>query len=165
MDHRRETAHDDGRHPRQGDRRQGIHAVVRALATHLVSGEPHVRLEGVFEAGLARALGADWLRTVRQGAAAGRLPAARTARIRANGPAAGQDVCFELALPGRHLDAWDEQLLETAAHLLTLALAADRQPVPRTVAAKSGAARRSPPVRAAATPPSRGRSAAHARGR
>ncbi len=139
MEHRRETAHDDGRHPRQGDRRQGIHAVVRALATHLVSGEPHVRLEGVLEAGLARALGADWLRTVRQGAAAGRLPAARTARIRANGPTAGQDVCFELALPGRHLDAWDEQLLETAAHLLTLALAADRQPVPRAAAAKSGA--------------------------
>jgi hypothetical protein len=74
MDHRRATADDGERHPRQGDRRQGLHSVVRALATHLVSGEPQVRLEGVLEAGLARALGADWLRAVRQGAAAGRLP-------------------------------------------------------------------------------------------
>ena len=35
------------RNARQVDRRQGLHAIVRALATHLVAGEPHVRLEGV----------------------------------------------------------------------------------------------------------------------
>jgi two-component system, NtrC family, response regulator HydG len=138
MDHRRDAADAGGRHPRQGDRRQGIHAVVRALATHLVSGEPHVRLEGVLEAGLARALGADWLRAVRTDAASSRLSAPRAARVRATGPLPEQDVLFELALPGRHLDAWDEQLLETAAHLLTLALAADRQPVARAVAPRSG---------------------------
>lgn len=138
MDQRSTSVDEGDRHSRQGDRRQGLHSVVRALATHLVSGEPQVRLEGVLEAGLARALGADWLRAVRHGAAAGRLPAPRTARVRAGGPAAGQEVFFELALPDRHLDAWDEQMLETAAHLLTLALAADRQPVVRQAPARSG---------------------------
>ena len=140
MEHRREPADAGRQHPRQGDRRQGIHSVVRALATHLVSGEPHVRLEGVLEAGLARALGADWLRTVRQGGAPPRVPAPRTARVRSHGPTAGHEVLFELALPERRLDAWDEQLLETAAHLLTLALAADRQPVARTAPPSSSGA-------------------------
>ncbi|MBP7778981.1 MAG: sigma 54-interacting transcriptional regulator [Acidobacteria bacterium] len=125
-------------HVRRGDRRQGLHTIVRALATHLVSGEPQVRLEGVLEAGLARALGADWLRAVPRAGTATRLPAARAARVRTNGPVAGQDVFFELALPVRRLDAWDEQLLETAAHLLTLALAADRQPVARVTPLRSG---------------------------
>jgi len=141
MDHRREPADTGRRHPRQGDRRQGIHAVVRALATHLVSGEPHVKLEGVLEAGVARALGADWLRAVRPGAHPPQGEATRTARVRSHGPTSGHEVLFELALPERRLDAWDEQLLETAAHLLTLALAADRQPVARAaLPTRSGAA-------------------------
>jgi len=116
---------------RHGDRRQGLHTVVRALAAHLVAGEPHVRLEGVLEARLAQALGASWLRTVRTGAARSLVTGA--SQVRANGPAPGQDVCFEMAMPGRRLDAWDQQLLETAAHLLTLARAADHQVVPRAV--------------------------------
>jgi transcriptional regulator with PAS, ATPase and Fis domain len=107
------------------ERRHGLHGLVRALATHLVNGEPHVRLEGVLEAGLARALGVSWIRAVRtagsdaRSAVAGRRPA--------EAAAPGQDVRFELALQNRELDPWDRQLLDTAAHLLTLALAADRQ--------------------------------------
>lgn len=135
----REAVDDGGRHERQGDRRQGLHGLVRALATHLVSGAPHVRLEGVLEAGLARALGAAWLRSVRASRPAEPLSSPSAARLRTPGPGPGHDVLFELALPTRRLDAWDEQLLETAAHLLTLALAADRQSVPRLPPPRVGA--------------------------
>jgi transcriptional regulator with PAS, ATPase and Fis domain len=125
---------------RQRDRRQGLHALVRMLATHLVAGEPQVRLEGVLEAGLARAIGAAWLRTVRptDQRRAGPL---RASRVPTTGPSPEHDVMFEMAVLDRQLDPWDEQLLETAAHLLTLALAADRQHVPRaSVRASTGAA-------------------------
>ncbi|MEZ5294539.1 MAG: sigma 54-interacting transcriptional regulator [Vicinamibacterales bacterium] len=128
-------ARDEGR---GRDRRDGLHALVRALATHLVSGEPRVRLDGVLESGLARALGAAWLRTVHHDQQ-GRPPSPRGARVLSAGPAPGQHVLFELALLDRRLDAWDEQLLETAAHLLTLAQAADRQFVPRASASRGGA--------------------------
>ncbi len=139
MDHRPETPADwNERRPRRGDRREGIHTLVRALATHLVSGEPQVRLEGVLEAGLARALGAEWLRSVPSGTAASRLQGSREASIRTSGAGGGPDVFFELALPDRRLDAWDEQLLETAAHLLTLAQAAERIPIARAAPARSG---------------------------
>ena len=127
-----------GRPARQADRRQGVHALVRALATHLVAGEPHVRLEGVLEAGLARALGADWLRAVRA-EAGGSAAATAGARVRSPGPTSAHDIFFELGLGGRALDRWDEQLLETAAHLLTLAMAADRQLVSRAAPARAAA--------------------------
>ena len=129
---------DEERNARQVDRRQGLHALVRSLATHLVSGEPHVRLEGILEAGLARALGAHWLRAVRP-----ETPGAARQRgadcVRSSGPTAAHDICFELAIDGRTLDPWDQQLLDTAAHLLTLALAADRQLVPRAAPVRAGA--------------------------
>ena len=126
------------RSARQADRRQGLHAIVRALATHLVAGEPHVRLEGVLEAGLARALGAHWLRALRP-EAPGQARQGGANRVRSTGPTAAHDICFELAIDGRPLDPWDQQLLDSAAHLLTLALAADRHFVPRAAPARPGA--------------------------
>jgi transcriptional regulator with PAS, ATPase and Fis domain len=113
---------------RQMDRRHGLHGLVKALATHLVAGEPQVRLEGVLEAGLARALGVPWIRTVR-GSEPLRRPASG-AHTHAGPGGPGEDVRFELAVQQRELDPWDRQLLDTAAHLLTLALAADRQWTP-----------------------------------
>ncbi len=134
----RQRADDTARSARQPDRRQGLHGIVRALATHLVSGEPHVRLAGVLESGLARALGADWLRAVQA-----ELPSTerggRGARVRSSGPTSAHDIYFELGLDGRPLDLWDQQMLDTAAHLLTLALAADRQLVPRSAAPRTSA--------------------------
>jgi transcriptional regulator with PAS, ATPase and Fis domain len=134
----REHVGSSGRPVRQRDRRDGLHALVRALATHLVAGEPHVRLEGVLESGLARALGADWLRAVRAESTT-RASVAPAARVRSSGPTSAHDIFFELGLGGRQLDPWDEQLLETGAHLLTLALAADRQFVPRAAPARGAA--------------------------
>ena len=42
-----------------GDRRQGVHALIRSLAEHVVSGNPEMRLHTVLEARLARLLGAS----------------------------------------------------------------------------------------------------------
>lgn len=112
---------------RQFDRRHGLHGLVRSLSTQLLTGAPEVRLEGVLEAGLARALGAAWIRAVRPGRPPQRAHSANVLRFDLS---PGQNVLFELSLHDRQLDSWDQQLLETAAHLLTLALAADRRVLP-----------------------------------
>ncbi len=128
-------AADRGMGSRMEDRRQGINEAVRALAAQVAAGAPTTRVLGVFEERLAVALGADWVRTVRAGglAAGGSLPARRPDGGALPG---GRDILFEVGLTGRTLDAWDQQLLETAAHVLGLALAADpptagRQAEPR----------------------------------
>ncbi|HUU36351.1 MAG TPA: sigma-54 dependent transcriptional regulator [Vicinamibacterales bacterium] len=107
---------------RTEDRRQGINEVVRALAAQVAAGAHMTRLLGVFEERLAVALGADWVRTVRAAGAAAR-PAGRPPGVAS--VAGGRDVLFEVGLTGRTLDAWDRQLLETAAHVLGLAFAFD----------------------------------------
>ena len=114
---------------RAEDRRHGINEVARALARHVASGEPPARLLPVFEGQLAAALGADWVRAVRSAGGVRALrPSSPLAATSAVGPE--HDVLFEVGLTGRTLDAWDAQLLETAAHLLALALAAHGRPRP-----------------------------------
>lgn len=107
---------------RMEDRRQGINEVVRALATHVSAGAPMTRLVGVLEERLARAIGADWVRTVRPG---GTLTTPGAARRGGGDIAGGREILFEVGLTGRTLDAWDRQLLETAAHVLALACPVD----------------------------------------
>ncbi len=117
-------AADRGTGSRMEDRRQGINDVVRALATQVAGGAPMIRLLGVFEERLALALGADWVRTVRsRGIASGTVPTGR--RVDERDVAGSREILFEVGLTGRTLDAWDRQLLETAAHVLALAFAAD----------------------------------------
>ena len=114
---------------RAEDRRHGINEVAKALARHVATGEPPARLLPVFEERLAAALGADWVRAVRP--AGGRSQAELrpvTPGSELAGPRPERDVLFEVGLTGRTLDEWDRQLLETAAHLLTLALAAHGRP-------------------------------------
>ena len=125
-----------GAERRMEDRRNGINDVVRALARHVTSGEPAEKLLAVFEERLASAMGADWVRTVRPGGADPPGARAPTRVCEVPGPTPGRDMLFEVGLTGRLLDAWDRQLLETAAHLL--ALAADRAAPPRTAAPRSG---------------------------
>ncbi len=123
---------------RAEERRHGITEVTRALARHVAAGEPPARLLPVFEEHLAAALGADWVRAVRSGggrAAMALRPAAPGSPLVA--PAPDRDVLFEVGLTGRTLDAWDRQLLDTAAHLLTLALAALGRPPWRSAEARS----------------------------
>ncbi len=117
-------AADGGTGSRMEERRQGINDVVRVLAAQMASGAPLARMVGVFEERLAAALGADWVRTVRtggMGSGVGHQPR----RLDARAMAGGRHILFEVGLTGRTLDAWDRQLLETAAHVLGLALAAD----------------------------------------
>ena len=123
---------------RTQDRRHGINAVTRALARHVATGEPPARLLPVFEEHLAAALGADWVRAVRSGG--GRSPVALRTVTPGSGlaaPGPERDVLFEVGLTGRMLDDWDRQLLETAAHLLTLALATLGRPTVRTGESRS----------------------------
>ncbi|MEP7117581.1 MAG: sigma-54 dependent transcriptional regulator [Acidobacteriota bacterium] len=88
----------------------------------------------MFETKLALAMGADWVRAVRPGGGAVKetLAGADARRYEVSGSTPGRELLFEVGLSGRLLDAWDRQLLETAAHLLTLTLAAEPQPVWRT---------------------------------
>ncbi len=126
-----------GKGRRVDERRNGITDVVRSLAEHVVSDGPAVKLLALFEQRLAGAMGADWVRVVRPGN--GPVPSSSTTarQCEVRGPTPGRDVLFEVGLTGRMLDAWDRQLLETAAHLLSLALAADRVPPLRTAPARS----------------------------
>ena len=119
------------------DRREGINEVVRALARHVAAAEPAGTLMAVFEARLAGAMGAEWVRAVRPGGLPepGPRPAAR--RCEVAGPSPGRDMLFEVGIGGRLLDAWDRQLLETAAHLLTIALAAGRPALARLTDARA----------------------------
>jgi len=117
---------------RTEDRRHGMNEVTRALARHVSTGEPPARLLPVFEEHLAAALGADWVRAVRSGG--GRSPVGLptvTPGSALVAPGPERDVLFEVGLSGRTLDDWDRQLLDTAAHLLTLALATLGRPTAR----------------------------------
>ncbi len=124
------------------DRRNGINEVVRALAEHVVSGDSTVKLLAVFEHRLAGAMGADWVRAIRPGNVTAQPGPTAARPCEVAGAAAGRDVVFEVGLTGRMLDAWDRQLLETAAHLLALALSSDRVPrvKPDEARATNGAA-------------------------
>jgi transcriptional regulator with PAS, ATPase and Fis domain len=112
---------------RPEDRRQGVHQLIRCLAEHVVVGDPEVRLHHLLEARLARLLGA-----ARAGIVPARSPAAAGARLASRaqaaipGPPHAQELALEVDWPGRLPDGWDRQMVETAAHLATLALAADR---------------------------------------
>ena len=123
---------------RTEDRRHGINAVTRALARHVATGEPPARLLPVFEEHLAAALGADWVRAVRSGSGRSQvgLRAVTPGSVLAN-PGPERDVLFEVGLTGRMLDDWDRQLLDTAAHLLTLALATLGRPTARASESRS----------------------------
>jgi two-component system response regulator HydG len=126
---------------RPEDRRQGVHQLVRALAEHVVSGDPEVRLHGLLESRLARLLGARRASVV----AVRPLTSPQTrgqARMLATipGPSHGQPLALEIELADRAPDPWDRQVLETTAHLAALALAADRGRAARTHARAGGAA-------------------------
>jgi transcriptional regulator with PAS, ATPase and Fis domain len=121
---------------RSEDRRQGMHQLVRALADHVVNGDPEIRLHGVLEMRLARLLGAARASVVPARPTAAPTPRAGTsqrAAVSIPGPPHGQPLALEVELPGRSPDLWDRQVLETAAHLTALALAADRGRTPRAV--------------------------------
>ncbi len=129
---------------RPEDRRQGVHHLVRALAEHVVSGDPEVRLHGLLELRLARLLGAARASVVpaRLATAPG-LTRPNPSRTHAAipGPAHGQPLALEVDMADRTPDPWDRQVMETAAHLAALALAADRGRAPRLHArASTGAA-------------------------
>ena len=124
------TGRDWARRPE--DRRQGVHHLVRALAEHVVGGDPELRLHGLLELRLARLLGATRARVVPVRHAAPAAGAGDTfARAAIPGPPHGQALTLEVDLGDRVPDPWDRQVLETAAHLAALALAADRGRVPR----------------------------------
>jgi transcriptional regulator with PAS, ATPase and Fis domain len=128
---------------RPEDRRQGVHHLVRALAEHVVSGDPEVRLHGLLETRLARLLGAVRASVVPARPATASLSRSRPTRAEAAipGPAHGQPLALEVDLADRPPDPWDRQLMDTAAHLAALALAADRGRSPRAQArATTGAA-------------------------
>ena len=124
------TGRDWARRPE--DWRQGVHQLVRALAEHVVGGDPELRLHGLLELRLARLLGATRARVVPVRHAAPAAGAGDTlARAVIPGPPHGQALTLEVDLGDRVPDPWDRQVLETAAHLAALALAADRGRVPR----------------------------------
>ncbi len=136
------VAHGDERQwaRRPEDRRQGVHQLVRALAEHVVAGDPEVRLHGLLEMRVARLLGARRATVVPiGGAGVSRLPASR-AHAPIPGPAHGQPLALEFDLADRAPDPWDRQVMETAAHLAALALAADRGRAPRRPVARDGGA-------------------------
>jgi transcriptional regulator with PAS, ATPase and Fis domain len=118
---------------RPEDRRQGVHHLVRALAEHVVAGDPEVRLHGLLETRLARLLGAVRASVVPARPAPASLSRTRPTRAETAipGPAHGQPLALEVDLADRPPDPWDRQLMETAAHLAALALAADRGRAPR----------------------------------
>ncbi len=129
--------------PRPEDRRQGVHHLVRALAEHVVAGDPGVRLHGLLETRLARLLGAVRASVVpaRPATASVSRAALTRAETAIPGPAHGQPLALQVDLADRLPDPWDRQLMDTAAHLAALALAADRGRTPRAQArATAGAA-------------------------
>jgi transcriptional regulator with PAS, ATPase and Fis domain len=126
---------------RPEDRRLGVHHLVRTLAEHVVSGDPEVRLHGLLESGLARLLGAAQASVVPARPASLSRPQPSRTEIAIPGPAHGQPLAIAVDLVDRAPDPWDRQLLETAAHLAALVLAADQGRTPRAQArAASGAA-------------------------
>ena len=128
---------------RPEDRRQGVHALVRALAEHLIAGNPEVRLQALLEARLARLVGAARARVVPARPASPASAPKGIPRPWASaaipGPDHSQPLALELDGNGRSPDAWDRQVIETAAHLAALALAADRG---RTADGRAGHDRR-----------------------
>jgi two-component system response regulator HydG len=129
---------------RPEDRRQGVHALVRALAEHLIAGNPEVRLQALLEARLARLVGAARARVVplrpASPASAPKGIPKPWASAAIPGPDHSQPLALELDGNGRSPDAWDRQVIETAAQLAALALAADRGRTRMAARATTGAA-------------------------
>ena len=89
---------------------------------------PRCGSHGLLETRLARLLGAVRASVVPARPVAASLGRSRPMRAETAipGPAHGQPLALEVDLADRPPDPWDRQLMETAAHLAALALAADR---------------------------------------
>lgn len=135
--------------PRPADRRAGLHAVLRDLASELQAGGERIDLAAVLTANLATLMP---LRDVRLSELKG------MSALRDGLPVRARDyVAFAVPLadPARHivleatfdgeegLDGWSAQLLESAARLAALVLEAQRQvgsPMPMLTSRRDGAA-------------------------